>query len=490
MTEGDRLTPSLLEPQSRGGDIAESGFSFQDHIILARIPTWLAQEGFTAMVKEGIGDVEAKFFLPGHGFIKELLEVKDHQLLPSEFWSEIKRFQEIDAGSPNTYRRFTLIATGASKELQPLVNGLHQIRGSHDFYEEQDAVKNNSIQDFIELVESKERIKQDALFLLKKVMVETDWNMVKPHGEAVFKQSLTDQLEEYGDLSVRTLDDIYNHLGTFVRQQRNQTISRKELEKKLGEKIPLRQQPPTRPILIYTATSPADNPTHPGLRFDWTAFSGGETRAIAPPEQWDQLVIDLQDTRTWIENYRNTKRIKLLGNRRISACLALGSVFSAVRGYAIEMEYRDEIWATNAHPTSETPAYSLTHRILGEKGDGLVVSISICRNIVNDVQANLEKFGLPNAPLLDIQGEQPITSPEQANIAVRNIKSLIVQNLLSTGGRIIHLFYAGPAHVALFLGHRLDATAPVICYGWTGANQYSQTCQLLSEITRVRQTIL
>ena len=109
---------------------------------------------------------------------------------------------------------------------------------------------------------------------------------------------------------------------------------------------------------------------------------------------------------------------------------------------------------------------------------------------MNDVQANLEKFGLPNAPLLDIQAEEPIISPEQANIAVRNIKSLIVQNLLSTGGRIIHLFYAGPAHVALFLGHRLDATAPVICYGWTGANQYSQTCQLLSEITRVRQTIL
>lgn len=129
MTEDDRLTPSLLEPQSRGGEIAGDGFSFQDHIILARIPTWLAQEGFTAMVQESIGDFETKFFFPGHGFIKELLEVKDHQLQPSEFWSEIKRFQEKDAGSPDTYRRFTLIAAGASKELQPLVNGLNRIRG-------------------------------------------------------------------------------------------------------------------------------------------------------------------------------------------------------------------------------------------------------------------------------------------------------------------------------------------------------------------------
>lgn len=485
MTEGDSLTPSLLEPESRGGDIAESGFSFQDHIILTHIPTWLAQEGFTAMVKEGIGDVEAKFFVPGHGFIKELLEIKDHQILPSKFWSEIKRFQEIDTGSPDTYRRFTLISTGASKELHPLINQLNRIRGSQDFYEEQDAVKNNSIQNFIELVEGKEHTKQDALFLLNKVMIEIEWNTAKHHGEAVFKKFLIKHFAEYGDLSARILDDIYNHLSTFVRQQRNLTISRKELEKKLREKIPPHQQPPTRSILIYTATSTTDNPTHSGLHFDWTAFSGGETRASAPPEQWDQLLIDLQDTRTWIENYRNTKRIKLLGNRRVSPCLAIGSVFSAVRGYAIDMEYRGEIWATDAHPTAETPAYPLTHQIQGEKGDRLVVSISIYRNIVTDVQAILEKFGLTDMPLLDIQGEQPITSPEQANLAVRDIKNLIIQSLRSTGGKTIHLFYAGLAPVALFLGHRLDATAPVICYGWIGDNQYSQTCQLFSEIIRL-----
>ncbi len=68
MPKHDRLTPSLLEPQSCGGDIAKTGFSFQDHYILAQIPVWLAQEGFTAMVQEGIGDVEIKFFTPNQGF--------------------------------------------------------------------------------------------------------------------------------------------------------------------------------------------------------------------------------------------------------------------------------------------------------------------------------------------------------------------------------------------------------------------------------------
>jgi len=481
MTDSDRLTPSLLEPQSRGGDIAEGGFSFQDHVVLARIPEWLGHEGFTAMVKESTGDIEAKFFLPGQGFVKDLIEVKDHMLQPAEFWKEVKRFQEIDAGSPGTYSRFTLIGAGASKEVQPLLNGLERVQRSQDFYDEHDTVRSNSVQEYIRLVESKNGTQQDALFLLEKVTVETDWNTVKSHGEAVFKQTLVDRLEEYSDLSGRVLDDIYNHLSTFIRKNRNRPILRKELETKLREKTPTNQIPSFRPILIYTAIAPEDNPSYPGLRFDWTRFSGGETRAIASPKQWNRLLIDLQDTRTWIENYRSTKRIRLLGNRRLSVCLAIGSVFSAVRGYVIEMDYRDEIWATDAHPTTETPTYPLTHQILGEKGDRLVVSIGIHRNILVEVRANLEKFGLSGAPLLEIKGEQPITSPAQANVAVNNIKNLVIQSLLLTGSKKIHLFYAGPAHLAFFLGYRLDATAPIICYGWIGSDQYSPTCQLFLE---------
>ncbi len=123
MKQSDCLTPSLLEPQSRGGDNAEAGFLFQAHIILARIPVWLSQEGFTSVRPEGSADVDVKFFIPGHGFATELVEVKNHTLQPSEFWKEIQRFKELDTGSPSTYRRFTLVATSASKELEPLVNG-------------------------------------------------------------------------------------------------------------------------------------------------------------------------------------------------------------------------------------------------------------------------------------------------------------------------------------------------------------------------------
>ena len=67
-----RLSSSLLSPQSRGGDIAEGGFQYQFDSTIAQIPNWLAQEGFTEMIREALGDAEARFFVPSVGFRYEL----------------------------------------------------------------------------------------------------------------------------------------------------------------------------------------------------------------------------------------------------------------------------------------------------------------------------------------------------------------------------------------------------------------------------------
>ena len=65
------------------------------------------------------------------------------------------------------------------------------------------------------------------------------------------------------------------------------------------------------------------------------------------------------------------------------------------------------------------------------------------------------------------------------------IKSAIAAALLSTKMQNIHLYYAGPSHLALFLGHRLNATAPVQCYEWTGPGHYVPTCALCAAEPRV-----
>ena len=70
--------PSLLSPESRGGDINERGLDFQMAVLMAYLPRWLAMEGFTMLIREASGDFEAQFFSPSNSKAREFLEAKDH----------------------------------------------------------------------------------------------------------------------------------------------------------------------------------------------------------------------------------------------------------------------------------------------------------------------------------------------------------------------------------------------------------------------------
>lgn len=79
---------------------------------------------------------------------------------------------------------------------------------------------------------------------------------------------------------------------------------------------------------------------------------------------------------------------------------------------------------------------------------------------------------------MHIFGDKPIISPEQTNKAVQEIKKMINSFIVESGAKKIHLFFAGPAFLALFLGHRMNATADVQLYERISPNNYQQTCLL------------
>lgn len=474
--------PSLLERQSRGGDIGEGGINFQAEVILSFIPKWLGMEGFTLMLREGMVDGEAMFFVPGRGYKKEAVEVKDHQVIPSEFWEEFKRFREIEAAAPGEYQWFTVASAGLSKDLRPLVNGLRRIRDPYAFYEGS-AIMGNSYEEYVQLVNDAGGTEGDADFLFRRVLVDGDLSTARDHGLVLFQHSLQDHLPSYRDLSVSVLRDVYADLATFVKGKRNQPISRRELEEALRNREPVRDLPPVMPVRIHTAIDNTETEhDRTALRFEWEQFFKSGTDGYPAPEVWNgRLMRELWETKAWILKNRQTRRIALTGNRRLSASLAIGSVFSAVAGFSVEMVYCDgAVWATDAHADSNTPAYLITPGELPHltKGSRLAVSVSIIHDIRDEVESSLELNGLGDVPKLHIRSEHPITSPQQANFAVRGIKRLISDALSRTGASKIDLFLAGPAFLALFLGHRLNATAPVQCYERVGPGRYVPTCLL------------
>ena len=469
--------PSLLSAESRGGDINEGGLDFQMAVLMTYLPRWLATEGFTMLIREASGDFEAQFFAPGRGYVREFLETKDHLVTPKEFWNEIEHFQRFDLEAKGEFHWFTLVSAGLSTELHPLINGLRRLRDPYAFYSSDSAILKKSYDDYVAMVEKLGRSADDAAFLFAKVKIESDWAPARESGRAHFRDALLNEILAFRDVPGRLIDEAYAALAVIVRTSRNKPIRRDELESSLRTFLPQTvAQPAVRMHTAMDATYPTPSQE---LVFEWAKFFGGEARSFPPPAEWnDRLLLELHDTKQWVLEHRSTRRVLISGNRRLSASVALGAVFSAVAGFTIDVISRDEaIWSTDAHAQPETPNYSLacTDRRMNSNADH-VVSIGIPREIAEDVESALPALGLQAAPARHFSGNAPIVSAEQANALVAELKRKIADSVRETQATAVHLFIAGPAFLALLLGHRINATARVQCYEWVRAGAYVPTC--------------
>jgi len=477
MSDGNKGTLSLLENESRGGEIAQGGFTFQDGVLLVHIPEWLAHEGFAALVREAVGDTEVRFFAPGRGELLHLIEAKNHRVTPAEFWKEIDRFWQIDMGGKGQFCIFTLACTGLSDEVDAVVNALTRVRGPLSFYGTASAVVHNSVEAFTALVVGHGRPSTDARFLLDKVNVVRDFSLAQRHAEGLFQEAVARWLPAYAGLPLQTFQTVFAALLALVRSQVNQQITRLEIKNTLRGAIDSASLPPLPPVTIHTATEQSvGQPSH--LCFAWSDFFGGADRQYPPAAEWDLRVVgQLRSAKQWIMDNRSVRRLALHGERRLSTALAIGAVFSAVSGFSIDVHYRCEVWSTDAHADDSTPKYQVTVVREGEKGDQLVVAVGIIKDVRGNVKDCLAALGLKGVPLLILHGAGAISSARQCNAVVASIKEAVRAQVEASGAKWVHLFYAGPAHLALFLGHRLNAVAPIQCYEWTPRG-YVPSCLL------------
>ena len=469
---------SLLSAETSGGDTAGGGFTFQDGVILAKVPYWLARDGFTMMIREAMLDAEASFFVPGLSLRREGIEAKNHLLTPVEFWQEIDTFRRIDAASPDTYQWFTLVSTGLSAVLRPLANGLRRLRGAHGFYAPGSGVSDHSYTACLERIRTLGKSDDVAQFVFEKVLLEPDWSLVQDHCEGIFRQKISTHLPQLQDVPHSAITRMYDGLQTLISARRGQTVARHEIERVIKDSLPTGFTYLLQPVRLFTTKADEEAPTE-AVRLEWSHFFGGDDRTYPEPSEWDIGVTgNLQQIREWLATAHRPRRLRLSGSRRLSASLAIGAEFSAVAGFAIEMEYRGGAWRTDDHVTPDTPPYDLEPEFTPGSGEQLLLAVGIPRPVLDDVYAYAQVVGLEGRPLLNLHSTSPIISPEQANAVVSTIKRHVTDALKQSGARSIDLFFAGPAPLALFLGHRLNATTPIQCYEWVSAGKYVPTCRL------------
>lgn len=467
---------SLLAPQATGGDIAEGGFRYQANLITAQIPNWLAEDGFTEMIRESLGDVEAKFFIPNLGLTREFVEYKNHLLQPTEFWEEVENFWEKDKYAPDSYQRFVLACTSISDGLKPIVNALRRIRDAFPFYDRSKQIQDTSYNDFVNRVKKHGKPKKLADFLFSKVHFKIDLTDAEDCPRGLFREALFNHFPNFENFSAKISSDAYSCLVELISSRKNRPIYRHELEKAIWQEVPETDRPEST-IKIHTLHDESISKLPYGcLQFDWTSFFGGSERNFPPPEEWNQKVIsELYATKDWLVATNRKRHIRLSGHRRLSASIAIGSIFSAVSGFMIGMEIRDGVWWTNSHAKEDTPDYQWQQSMGGESTDEIAVGISILKDSANEeVKRYLQTVPFHGRQLY-LYSDMVLQSDAQTNRAVQKAKSMIQEFVSKSQGKKIHLFFAGPAQFALFLGHRLNTIGKIQCYERISPNAYVPT---------------
>ena len=472
----NRKISSLLAPQATGGDIAEGGFQYQANLITARIPNWLAQDGFTEMIRESLGDVEAKFFAPGKGFRREFVQYKNHPLSPSKFWSEIERFQKMDQEVPNSYQQFVLACTGVSDRLEPIINALRRVRDAYPFYHGAQQIQDTSYNDFVAVVEGLKKSKEMADFLFSKVHFEIDLTDAEAHPRGLFREILLQNYSVFDDLPAKFSGAAYSLLEELVQSRKNQPIYRRELEEAIWNCVKVEDHPEPS-VRIHTSHDDSDKGPEDYVQFNWKSYFGSRDRNFPPAEEWNRHIIgELQSTKEWLVSTQRSRCLHLSGHRRLSASIAIGCVFSAVSGFVIQMEAKEGIWSTNDHPQADTPDYPWEQEIHGDESTGeMAIGISIKRKVANEVERYLETRAF-HGPRLYLFSDDAILSAAHVNQAVEKAKQMINESVAAVGAKKIHLFIAVPAQFALFLGHRLNAMGEIQCYEYRNTNVYVPTC--------------
>ena len=475
MTKNQK-TSSLLSPQATGGDIAEGGFQYQTNWITAQIPNWLAQDGFTEMIRESLGDVEAKFFVPSRDFRRDFIQYKNHRMTPSEFWPEIEHFQNMDKEAPDSYQRFVLACTGVSDILEPMINALRRVRDAYPFYDRAQEIQDNSYDDFVKAVKKLGQSKEMADFLFCKVYFEIDLTDAEARPQTLFMEALYENYPRSAKFWSELRAEAYPRLVDLVRSRKNQPIYRGELEKAIWKSVEAEYHPDPS-IKIHTIHDGSDTGPEGCLQFNWKSFFGGRERNFPPGEEWNSQVIgELQSTKEWLVSTKRPRRIHLSGHRRLSASIAISCVFSAVSGFVIQMKTKEGIWCTDDHPQADTPDYPWEQEIHGDESTGeMVIGISIKKKVANEVERYLETTAF-HGPRLYLFSDDAILSAAHVNQAVEKAKQMINESGAAVGAKKIHLFIAVPAQFALFLGHRLNAMGDIQCYEYRNTNVYVPTC--------------
>jgi hypothetical protein len=456
-----------------GGIIAQGGFDYQLWDGLVRLPSWLSNPAFEGMIFEGLEDLEARFFAPQapRGRLLERYQAKSGNMQPAEVIQVFESFRAFDAAYPQLARVQTLVTPKLTPSLAWLGRDPARVRRARPFYAPFDDVAQAS----------DEQLRSDLIaqigalgdFVADSVEVAERNLPDRAHAVAAFGAALVDVFPPLNP-GQRQVAAAFDDLAAFIRQSPGVLLDRDTLVRRIEASVgaPLFSSP-AFPLHIRSDRNGSDERA---LEIDARAFAGGALPFPAADVWGSGLLAPLERTASWLRS-RDISRIALGGSYRLTTGFAIGHAFRSAIGFEIEIPTRSGAWPTDERAVlgHDYPSWTVVDAEALDR-DRLVVAVGVVR----DPAADILKSGLaPPTAILAATMSSPIPSADAAQAAVAAMKRSVDATAARLRPKRIDLFLAGPAAVAVALGHRWNAMPPTQLFEFIAADRrYVATAML------------
>lgn len=220
----------------------------------------------------------------------------------------------------------------------------------------------------------------------------------------------------------------------------------------------------------------------PNARVDFTdLYPEGDPfqrRSIADPADWDRVVLPrLSAAAKNLETFRS-RRVHVIASVRLPVWFAIGRTLPGVRRWVISLDQDDAEWASNARGGS-AQLLTVAESLLGG-GRDLVVCVALRHDPTADVRSYVATAGIPAGHIYTVTGETRIgpgavTDAAWATSWVAALQDALIAKVRDTGAEHVHLFMAGPAGVAILLGHQWNVLPGVTVYEHLRGPEYAPT---------------
>lgn len=466
---------SLLHPMAMGGIHGGQGYTFQDRYIVCHIPKWLSNNDFVRLMPEATGDVDV-VYKESRKHVYEHIQVKNHPVDLSEFKEVLEGFVKIDNGTKKTYRKFILTAPNVHAQLKSLNKALQRYNEGRQFYAsgKLNAMKTTELE--LKSLLEKLGVKNRFRFLTDKLEIEIgsfnfDDNSVC---KSMFVATLA-QHPKYREHLFDLLAPAYSSLIEQVLAHRGKVLNNTNLYEFINKALTQRVKSGNSNVLHFHNWVVEKYEPEATIELDWSAFFDRKTRRVPDVATWNRdLLPKLYELREGLAKKTVDRHILFRGKCALSTAIILGAAFPEMGNWTFELNQPPQAipWRSDAEKIKN---FKLKYEVIEPASVGLtegkdnVFVFNITGKALEEVVRYFQNSCLPVKKIIAIQpllqpGTLSIRNDAEAVSMASASKDILKQMLVKYKAEKTHLFYYGPAGLALFLGQKLSSVGSIQLY--------------------------